>query len=235
MTLRALTLSLAALALCACPRPPVRPVAPPVQATTAEEALRLSASRRPARFKMVHQVAAQYAGQTFVMTGYLLGRADGSFRVSASAPIGPRLFDVGRLDGRWQAKVHLKEISEKLDPKNMATAISRIYFSTCKDGGAPLGDQFIYRCALEGDDEADALEMTLDARTLSPVTKRFTLKGKQTVDIDYREYEAFGPEWQARKVSMGHYGGMRLNVALVEYQPGFAFDDALLDVERREP
>jgi len=218
--------------LCACPRAAIRADSPLLQAQDAGEAMRLFNARRPERFKMVHQVAARYAGQTFVMTGYLLGRADGSFRVSASAPIGPRLFDVGRLDGRWQAKVHLQEISQRLDPKNMATAISRIYFSVCKDSGERQGELFVYRCPVEGDDEADALEMTLDGHTLSPVSKRFTLKGKQTVAIRYSEPEAFGQEWQARKVSMDHYGGMRLDVALVEYQPGFAFEDALLDVER---
>ena len=201
-----------------------------MQAETAEEALSLARARRPERFKMVHQVAATYQGQTFVMAGYLLGRADGSFRVSASAPVGPRLFDVGRLDGQWVTAVHLKQISERLDPRNMATSINRIYFVDCAGGGERRGDQFVYRCPVEGDDEADALEVTLDGRTLAPVSKHFTYHGEPHVDVTYLEPDAFGTEWRARKISMRHYGGLKLDVALVEYQPGFAFDDSLLAV-----
>ena len=233
MSLRNLVLLCAAVALFGCPRSTKTPAVPSMQAETPEEALRLATSRRPERFKMVHQVGAAYNGQTFVMSGYLLGRTDGSFRVSASAPVGPRLFDVGRLNGQWQSNVHLKQISERLDPKNMATAINRIYFAECRDGGERKADQFVYHCALDGDDEADALEMTIDGRTLGIVSKHFTLKGQPRVDVVYAEPDVFGQEWQARKIHMSHYGGLRLDVALVEYQPGFAFEDGLLDVGSR--
>src|SRR5687767_3570209 len=73
----------------------------------------------PARtgFRMVHQVAAEHAGETHVMLGRMLGRPDGSFRVSATSAMGPRLFDVARVAGQWQTKTHFAPLAERLDAR----------------------------------------------------------------------------------------------------------------------
>ena len=61
--------------------------AAPQTAAEAEAALALLRANEPESFKMVHQVAARYQDQTYLMNGYLLGRKDGSFRVSAAAAL----------------------------------------------------------------------------------------------------------------------------------------------------
>ena len=63
----------------------------------------------------------------------------------------------------------------------------------------------------------------------SPTRKRFFKEGQPMIDIGFQDFAQFGNEWQARKIHVAHPAGS-LDVALVDYTPGFAFDDAKLTV-----
>jgi hypothetical protein len=204
---------------------------PPVQASNAPEAQALIAQLRPSRFKMVHQVAARYQEQSGVMQGYLLGRSDGSFRVSATAAIGPRLFDAVKLNGQLSHKVHLKQISEKLDVLHIARAIDRIYFLGCPDVGEQREDLFVARCKVTSGEDVDEVEVTTSARYLEPVSKRYFLRGAPRLTVTYQDFALFGARHGAKRVQLSGNDGYAIDIALEDYVPQFPFDDALFKLE----
>ena len=170
------------------------------------------------RFKMVHQVAVSHDGKEFVLTGYMLGRADGSFRVTAAVMMGPRVFDVARVNGEWKAKIQYAPLAEKLDPRHLGRAIARVYFTRC-----PGEEQ---RCAVQDDDELDRLEVDRDAQ--GRVTRKQFFKGEvPALTIAYEDFQPEPDGWQAGLITLTH-GESNLRIALDEYVPGFEFDDALL-------
>ncbi len=220
---------LLALAPLACAHaPPAESSLPPVQARTPEEAQALISKLRPSRFKMVHQVAASYQGQSGVMQGYLIGRADGAFRVSATAAIGPRLFDAVKRDGEFSFKVHLPQISERLDVRHIARAIDRVYFLGCPDLGSAQGDAFVARCKVTSGDDVDEVEVTTSARYLETVTKRYFLQGVLRLTVTYEEFARFGPRYVAKRVKLAGSDGYTIEIVLEDYVPEFPFDDGLL-------
>ncbi|MGQ0505783.1 MAG: hypothetical protein ACT4TC_10730 [Myxococcaceae bacterium] len=182
---------------------------------------------RPERFKMVHQVAANYQGQSGVMQGYLLGRKDGSFRVSATAVVGPRLFDAVKRAGTIETRVHLKQISERMDVRHIVEAIDRIYFLDCPVGPAE-DDAFVSRCPVKSGDDVDELEETVSARYLTPVLKRYFFKGALRSTVTFQEFQEYGERWVAKKVKLQGTDGYTIEISLENYVPEFAFDDALL-------
>lgn len=197
-------------------------------AATPEEALARWHARQPERFKMVHQVSAKWgADGGGVVTGYMLGKKDGSFRVGAAISMGPRVFDVAHLDGQYASQVHLEQAKGKLDPLHVARAIEWTYFSMCEGGGERRGDRFVYRCAVSGG-EPDTLEVDLDPRRLCVTEKRFLKGGEVVLRVSYEDLEPFGAEWLARRVHLQGREGYSVDIALVQYDPGFAFDDARL-------
>jgi hypothetical protein len=206
------------------------PASHPVEpaATSPSQALALRAQRRPERFKMVHQVVARYAGGTYAMTGYMLGRKDGAFRVSAFAEVGPALFDVAKEDGAFQAQVHFAPLADKLDAVHIARAIDRIFGAECASGGERRENRFAFTCPIAGDDEADRLQMDIDVETLALVRKVFFLGGTEQVSVSYGPPKQYGEEWLPTRVHLQDVHGYSLDVAVSSYEPGFAFDDALL-------
>jgi hypothetical protein len=201
--------------------------------TPADQVLAQIAARQPEQFKMVHQVAAHFQGQTHVMVGYFLARKNGDFRVSASAPIGPRLFDVVRREGRVDARAWLDQLKGKVEPKHVGRSIELVYFVTCPPG-SPLVDQlgFVarFRCPIDPqDDDLDALELSIDTRTLTPTEKTFTKAGQTVVTVHYSELRRFEDAWLPAKVHLEHTTGPALDIALIEYHPRADFsDDALV-------
>jgi len=226
-------MALAVLAL-GCSRPaaviPDRSAAAPQTAEAAEAALALLRTNEPESFKMVHQVAARYQDQTYLMSGYLLGRKDGSFRVSAAAAVGPRIFDVAKVDGKWEAKVHLRPVAERLDPKHVGLAVERIYFL---DASGPLkrdGEYWVARSAVPSDQELDAIEVWRDGQTLAVVRKRFFKESRVVVDITYDKLERREAHWIARHVRLVSGDGYSLELEVSEYDPRFPVPDDKLHV-----
>jgi hypothetical protein len=230
-------IALVVLAL-GCSRPsaviPDRSAAPqtaaPQTAAEAEAALAQLRAHEPESFKMVHQVAARYQDQTYLMSGYLLGRKDGSFRVSAAAAVGPRIFDVAKVDGKWEAKVHLRPVAERLDPKQVGLAVERIYFL---EASGPLkrdGQYWVSRSAVPSHEELDAIEVWRDGETLAVVRKRFFKEGRAVVEIAYDKLERREAHWIARHVRLVSGDGYSLELEVTEYQPGFPVPDDKLHV-----
>lgn len=213
---------------------PPRQVLPPLTSVAeADAALAALRSQEPASFKMVHQVVARYEGKSYVMTGYMLGRKDGAFRVSAAAGMGPRLFDVARVGGQWEAKVHLRQLAEKLDPQHMGRSVERIYFT---DASGPLVLQeghWVSRAELPGGEDADAVELWRDGHSLALVRKRFFLKGSPVLDIQYEQAEPVQGHWLARKVKLKDVRGYELELSVSDYVPGFPVPDERLHVQQR--
>ncbi len=212
------------------PRPSLPPLASVAEADAALTALR---AQEPESFKMVHQVVARYEGKSYVMTGYMLGRKEGSFRVSAAAGMGPRLFDVARVGGQWEAQVHLRQLAEKLDPKHMGRSVERIYFT---DASGPLElreGHWVSRAELAGEEDADAVEVWRDGNSLAVARKRFFLKGSPVLDIDYLQPEPVGGHWLARKVRLKDARGYELELSVTDYVPGFPVPDERLRVQPR--
>ncbi len=227
-------LSATLLSACAHVEPIVALPAP----SPADQVLSLVQSRRPDRFRMVHQVAAHFQDQTHVLVGYLLGRRNGDFRVSASAAMGPRVFDVVKVGGRVEARAYLPQIQGKLDPRHVARAIELVYFVDCPPGSTLVardGPVDRYRCAVsspEGD--VDELEMSVDSRTLSPVAKVFLKGGTPEVTVRYGDVRRFGDVWLAAKVHLGHRTGPALDIALVEYHAPADFGDDAFVLPKEE-
>jgi hypothetical protein len=203
---------------------------PPASTLGPAEALAAMRARRPERYKMVHQVVARYAGESYVMIGYMLGKRDGTFRVSASAAVGPQLFDVGKREGTLWKEVHFAPLEKKLDALHIARAIDRLFIAECAGDGERQGERYVYRCALAGDEEADGLVVELDARTLAVVRKAFTAQGAEQATVVADLPRQFGGEWIPTRYRLSDKRGYALDVVVSEYQPGFAFDDALLRV-----
>ena len=214
------------LMLASCRHAPAAPTAD--AAATPEDALAQWHARQPERFKMVHQVSAKWGSDGGgVVTGYMLGKKDGSFRVGAAISMGPRVFDVARVGGQYSSEVHIDEAKGKLDPLHVAHAIEWTYFSMCDGGGERKGERFVYRCAVSGG-EPDTLEVDLDPKRLCVTEKRFLKGGELVLKVTYDELEPFGAEWLARRVHLQGREGYSIDIALVQYDPAFAFDDARL-------
>jgi hypothetical protein len=219
--------------LCACSTPasdgpPRHPSPLPVKAAEAERASQNA--RAPASFKMLHQVVAKYQGQSYLMSGYMLGRKDGSFRVSASAPIGPKLFDVAKVGGRWESHVYLKPLAERLDATNVGRSVERIYFLSAKGPLKPDSGLWVSRSTVHGEEEIDAVEDWLDGETLALRRRVFFKGGTQVVQVDYDKLELVQGTWLARSVRLADGRGFSLELNVTEYEPGFPAPDSVLKV-----
>ncbi|PTL75017.1 hypothetical protein [Vitiosangium sp. GDMCC 1.1324] len=222
------------LALVGCARPATLPPTPvaseKTSAAEAEAALIQLRAHEPDSFKMVHQVMAQYQGQSHVMMGYMLGRKDGAFRVSAVAAIGPKLFDVSKVDGQWQAQVHLKQLAERLDPRHMGRAVERIYFTTASGPLELEQGHWVSRSPVPGEEDIDTVETWRDVATLATVRKRFFFQGNPVLDIDYTQLEPVEGHWLARQVRLVDQRGFELKVNVTDYKPGFPVPQDKLSV-----
>jgi hypothetical protein len=202
----------------------------PESAAAAEVALALLRAREPESFKMVHQVAARYQDQTYLMTGYLLGRKDGSFRVSAAAAVGPRLFDVAKVDGKWEAQVYLPPLAERLDPRHVGRDVERIYFL---DASGPLrrdNGYWVSRSPVSAQEDLDAIEVWRDGKTLAVIRKLFFKKGRMVVEIAYEKLARVEAHWIARHVRLVSSYGYSLELEVTDYEPRFPASDGKLHV-----
>ena len=208
------------------PRPERMALAP------AEAERRRDHTAAPATFKLVHQVAAQFRGQTFLLTGYLLGRREGDFRVSGMAPVGPRLFDVARVHGHWETALYLDAARGRLDPIHIGRAVERIYFA---DADGPLRpDRGYWRsdAAIPDDDEVDAVQVWRDPERLAIVHKRFLKSGAPVLDVDYTEPDQVRGHAFARQVRLTDTRGFTLTLNVAEYVPDFPVSDEQLKLQR---
>ena len=207
-------------------------------ALPADQVLSQVAANQPDQFKMVHQVAAHFLGQTHVMVGYFLARRDGAFRVSASAALGPRLFDVVRLNGYVDARTYLAQLNGKLEPKLVARSIELIYFVTCPPGSPIVSQEgFVARfhCAVTPQDgDLDGLDVSIDTRTLVPTRKVFSRGGHPLATVGYGEARRYGDIWLPSKVHLEHETGPSLDIALIEYHPRADFSDQALVLPPQE-
>jgi hypothetical protein len=208
---------------------PPRPVSMSVEAAEAARA-KLTA-QAPASFKMLHQVVARYQGQSYLMSGYLLGRRDGSLRVSATAAMGPKLFDVAKLDGRWASRVYLKQLAERFDPANLGRAVERIYFLPADGPLQAESGSWVSRSTIAGDPDIDAVEDWRDDGTLALRRKRYLQDGKEVVKIDYDKLELVQGTWLARTVHFTDSRGFSLELRVTEYEPGFPVPDDVLRLQ----
>jgi hypothetical protein len=202
----------------------------PESAASAEDVLALLRASEPESFKMVHQVAARYQDQTYLMIGYLLGRKDGAFRVSAAVAVGPRLFDVAKVDGKWEAKVHLQPLAGRLDPKHVGRDVERIYFL---DASGPLRREngyWVSRSPVSAQEDLDAIEVWRDGKTLAVLRKRFFKEGTVVVEIAYEHLERVEAHWIARHVRLVSSYGYSLELEVTDYDPRFPVPDGKLHV-----
>ncbi len=227
------------IGLLSCSRPgAVRPTAQaPVlgSPTEAQAALAVLQSHEPQTYKMVHQVVARYQGRDYLMTGYLLGRKDGSFRVSASAVVGPRLFDVAKLNGRWSAQVHLSQLAQQLDPRHLGQAVERIYFISAEQPLYPDNGYWASRLRLSGDEDIDSVVQWRDPKTLATIRKEFFNAGKPVLQIHYDRFEPVQGHWLPRHVRLEDSRGYELELNVTDYQPGFPVPDERLWLEPTPP
>lgn len=232
---RSSTSVLMALAL-SCSRPaavlPDRSVAVAETTAAAEAALVLLRANEPESFKMFHQVAARYQNQTWLMTGYLLGRKDGSFRVSAAAAVGPRLFDIAKVEGKWEAQIHLAPLAQRLDPKHLGLAVERIYFLESSSRLQRHQGYWVSRSAILSDDEIDTIEVWRSEQTLAVLRKRFIKDGNAIYDIEYEQLEKVESHWLARRVRLLSSYGFSLELQVTDYNPGFPVPADKLHVNR---
>jgi len=207
------------------------PPGPPPSAEAASRELRRLAAAEPETFRMLHQVVARYQGRSFPMTGYLLGRRDGSFRVSANLPVGPKLFDIAKLSGHWESKIYLADVASRVDPLEIGRSVERIYFI---EGGGPLelsGGDWVSRRSL-AEDDVDAVEVWHRADDLAVFRKRFFRKGQMVLEILYDQRQIIHGQLIARRVVLTDARGFSLELAVTDYQPGFAVPDELLELAR---
>jgi hypothetical protein len=209
-----------AVAAAGCAPTPVRPSAAPSAEAASAKLARLVASE-PESFKMVHQVIGSFQGRTYPMSGYLLGRRDGSFRVSAMAAVGPKLFDVAKISGRWESRIHLPEIAARLDPLEVGHAVERIYFRE--------QDAWITRQSISGED-VDAIEVWRTADDLAVFRKRFLRKERSVLEITYDKRESIRGQNIARHVLLTDARGFSLEFVVTDYEPGFPVPDERLRV-----
>jgi hypothetical protein len=196
----------------------------------AEAARATLTSRAPASFKMLHQVVATYQSQNYLMSGYLLGRKDGSFRVSALAALGPKLFDVAKLDGRWESHVYVREFAERFDPTNLGRAVEYIYFLPATGPLTAESGQWVSRSSIRGNPDVDAVEEWRDDETLALRRKRYFRDGKQLVQVDYEALELVRGAWLARSVHLTDGRGFTLELRVTAYDPNFPVPDDVLRV-----
>ncbi len=202
---------------------------PPPSAEAASLRLKLLEAAEPETFKMLHQVVARFQGRSFPMTGYLLGRRDGSFRVSANAPVGPKLFDVARLAGRWESRIYLPDVAARVDPLEIGRSVERIYFV---EGRGPLKfseGAWVSRQSL-AEEDVDAVEVWHDADDLAVFRKRFFRKDRMVLEIVYDQRQVMQGQLIARRVVLTDARGFSLELAVTDYQPGFAVPDQLLEL-----
>jgi hypothetical protein len=209
-----------------CAPTPVRPSAAPSAEAASAQLAQLVASE-PETFKMTHQVLARFQGQSYPMSGYLLGRRDGSFRVSAFLAVGPKLFDVARISGRWESRIHFPEVAARLDPLEVGHAVERIYF---REAQGPLQFErgaWITRQSIAGED-VDAIEVWRAADDLAVFRKRFFRKERPVLEISYDKREIIRGQNIARRVLLTDVRGFSLEFAVTDYQPGFPVPDERL-------
>jgi hypothetical protein len=181
---------------------------------------------------MLHQVVAKYQEKSYFMTGYMLGRNDGSFRVSATAALGPRLFDVAKVDGRWESHVYLKQLAEQLDVTDVGVSVERIYFLPATGALRLASGGWTSRSSVPNQDEIDEVEDLLDAHTLALRQKRYFKNGKQVVLVDFDKLELIQGSWLARNVKLTDARGFILELHVTDYAPGFPVPDEVLRVQR---
>ena len=204
---------------------------PPPSAEAASLKLKRLEAAEPETFKMLHQVVARFQGRSFPMTGYLLGRRDGSFRVSATTPVGPKLFDVARLSGHWESRIYLPDVASRVDPLEIGRSVERIYFV---DGRGPLKfseGAWVSRRTLDEED-VDAVEVWHDVDNLAVFRKRFFRKDRMVLEIVYDQRQVMQGQLIARRVVLTDARGFSLELAVTDYQPGFAVPDELLELGR---
>ncbi|RPH65443.1 MAG: hypothetical protein EHM78_25375 [Myxococcaceae bacterium] len=214
------------LAAAGCAPTPVRPSATPSAEAASAKLARLVASE-PDTFKMVHQVVGRFQGRTYPMSGYLLGRRDGSFRVSAMVAVGPKLFDVAKVSSRWESRIHLSEAAARLDPLEVGHAVERVYF---RDAVGPLQfeqDAWVIRQSISGED-VDAIEVWRTADDLAVFRKRFFSKERSVLEITYDKREIIRGQNIARHVVLTDARGFSLEFTVTDYEPGFPVPDERL-------
>ena len=227
MNPRAWSLLTAACAL-GCAGAPVTSAVPPDATAASAQLARLIASE-PATFRMTHQVVARFQGKAYPMTGYLLGRRDGSFRVSASTLVGPKLFDVTKVSGKWDSKIYLPEAAARLDPLEIGRAVERIYFLGAKGELKFEQGAWLTRQSVDGED-VDVIEVWRDAEDLGVVRKRFFRKERQVLEITYEERGIVRGQSIAKRVLFKDARGFSLELAVTDYQPGFPVPDERLRI-----
>jgi hypothetical protein len=223
------------LALSGCPTASVVPApkpSPPPSLETAEAVRTRLRAQAPTSFKMLHQVVAKYQDQSYLMAGYMLGRADGSFRVSATAALGPKLFDVAKVDGHWESHVYLKPLAEQLDVTNVGRSVERIYFLPASGPLRLESEGWLSRSRLLNQDELDEVEDLLDVQTLALLRKRYFKDGKKVVQVDLDKLELVQGSWVARNVKLTDARGFSLELQVTGYTPGFPVPDSVLRVQQ---
>ena len=212
------------LALSACAT--ASPAQPPQATQEVRERLSRLVAGEPRTFKMLHEVVAGYQGRSFPMSGYLLGRSDGSFRVSASMPMGPKIFDVAKFSGRWETKTYNAEAA-RVDPVEVGRSVERIYFTDAQDSPEFVGGAWIFRRKLDEAD-ADSLEVSRRPEDLSITKKRFLRLGKLVLEIAYDRQEEIRGQIVARHVLATDTRGFTLELVVTDCEPGFPVPDDLL-------
>ncbi|MGO9832335.1 MAG: hypothetical protein ACLPJH_19585 [Myxococcaceae bacterium] len=219
--------------LCGCAHqadglPPMRSVSMSVGA--AEAAKAKLASQAPKSFKMLHQVVAKYRGKNYLMSGYFLARKDGSFRLSAAAALGPKLFDVAKVDGHWEAQVYMKDFGARFDPTNLGRAVERIYFLPASGPLRAESGSWVSKSSILNDEDVDAVEEWRDDGTLALRRKRYFRDGKLVVQVDYNNLELVQGTWVARSVHLEDSRGFSLELSVTAYEPGFPVPDDVLRI-----
>jgi hypothetical protein len=211
----------------------VAPLAhPPTMSADQAEAARASlVSHEPVSFKMLHQVVAQYQGQSYLMTGYLLGRKDGSFRVSASAALGLKLFDVAKVGGQWESRVYVKEFAERFDPANLGRAVERIYFLPATGALEAESGSWVSRSSVANEVDIDTVEDWRDDATLALRRKRYFKGGKEVLHVDFDNLKLVDGAWLAATVKLTDKRGFALELRVTGYEPGFPVSAELLRVQ----
>ena len=217
-----------AVAAAACATAPPRPVAAPSSEAAAARLAQLVASE-PESFKMVHQVIGRFQGRTYPMNGFLLGRRDGSFRVSSTVAVGPKLFDVARISGRWESRIYLQEAAARLDPMEVGRAVERVYFRDAQGQLQFEQDAWVTRESISGED-VDAIEVWRTADDLAVFRKRFFRKDRPVLEITYDRREVVAGQAIARHVLLTDSRGFSLEFAVTDYEPGYPVPDERLEL-----
>lgn len=163
------------------------------------------------------------------MNGYLLGRRDGSFRVSAMLAVGPKVFEAAKVSGRWESRIYLQEVAAHLDPIEIGHAVERIYFRSAEGPLQFESGAWVVRESIQGED-VDAVEVWRSATDLAIVRKRFLRNGKLAVEIAYKDRSIIHGQNIARQVVLTDARGFSLELNVTDYQPEFPVPDERLDL-----